>query len=207
MNRIVRLALVALPLMGCRDIHAPDTTSPHRLEIIPPRAISPKEQYTLQLTAYTYSGLPLSPPVGISWSSSDASVATVDASGTVTGLTLGYTTIKATAGGLTAYTNVQVRPTGLRITMTPAILAVGDTGIVSVARLDYNGDVIESDKSGAWWEWNDTDIVEFLPRTPGQAENQLVVVGKTPGSLFIWADGVGVSGGFWITVVESTASR
>jgi hypothetical protein len=207
MNHLARLALAALPLVACQDIHAPDTTSPQRLEITLPRAISPKEQYTLQVTAYTRSGLPLAPPSGIAWSSSDESVATVDANGTVTGLALGYSMITAAAGGMTGYTTILVRPADLRITMTPEVLAVGDTGVVSVARLDYVGDVIANDDRGAWWEWEENNIVEFLPRTPGQPEKQLVVVGRTPGSLFVWVDGFGASKSFWINVVDAVSTR
>ena len=31
--------------------------------------------------------------------------------------------------------------------------------------------------------------------------------GRTPGALFLWADGFGVAGSFWITVVPSSATR
>ena len=58
-----RTALTALVLIGCRDIHAPDDSSAYRLEITPPgRAIALKEQLTLQVTAYSYSGFPLQLP-------------------------------------------------------------------------------------------------------------------------------------------------
>ena len=207
MNHIARLALAAVSLVACQDIHAPDTTSPQRLQINLPQAISPKQQYSLQVTAYTRTGLPLAPPPDMVWSSTDESVATVDANGIVTGHALGYTTIAVVAGGLTGFANLQVRPAGLRITMTPEVLAVGDTGIVSVLRLDYYGEVIAGENSGAWWEWEESNVVEFLPRTPGQAENQLVIVGRTPGSLFVWVEDTGVGTGFSITVVDAIASR
>ena len=119
MNHIARLALAAVSLVACQDIHAPDTTSPQRLQINLPQAISPKQQYSLQVTAYTRTGLPLAPPPVMVWSSTDESVATVDANGIVTGHALGYTTIAVVAGGLTGFANLQVRPAGLRITMTP----------------------------------------------------------------------------------------
>ena len=201
-----RTALTALVLIGCRDIHAPDDSSAYRLEITPPgRAIALKEQLTLQVTAYSYSGFPLQLPP-LTWSSSDPSVAAVDANAMVTGLALGYSVIKAVGGGLTAYLTVQIRPAALRITMTPEVLAVGDTGIISVARLDHYGDVIPDENSTAYWEWEPNNIVEF-PRLPGLAENQLAVVGKTPGTLLLWVDGVGVASGFLITVMPSSENR
>lgn len=115
--RLVR-AIATLVLIGCRDIHAPDQSSGYRLEITPPnRAIALKEQLTLQVAVYSYSGYPLPVPP-LTWSSSDASVASVDANGVVTGLALGYAAIKAVGGGMTGYLSVQIRPAGLRITMT-----------------------------------------------------------------------------------------
>lgn len=206
MKRFARLAVAALPLLSCRDIHAPDQSIVYRLEITPPnRAIALKEQYRLQVSAYNYSGMPYEVP-RLTWSSTDASVASVDSNGVVTGLAIGYATLKAVGDGLTAYTNVLIRPAGMRITMRPEVLAVGDTGIITVARVDYYGEVIASETSMPWWEWEENNIVEF-PRLPGLAENQLAVIGKTPGTLFLWADGIGVSSSFWITVIPSNTSR
>ena len=199
----VRIALAALFLIGCRDIHAPDPSSGYRLEITPPnRAIALKEQFTLQVAAYSYSGFPIQVPP-ITWSSTDASVASVDANGVVTGLALGYAVIKVVGGGMTGYLSVQIRPAALRITMTPAVLAVGDTGIISVARLDVNGDVIPGEYSGPWWESEESDVAEFA-RWPGLAAAQLGVIARKPGSLLLWADGTGVYGSLLITVTPAT---
>lgn len=203
--RLVR-AIATLVLIGCRDIHAPDQSSGYRLEITPPnRAIALKEQLTLQVAVYSYSGYPLPVPP-LTWSSSDASVASVDANGVVTGLALGYAAIKAVGGGMTGYLSVQIRPAGLRITMTPAVLAVGDTGIVSVARLDFNGEVIPGEYSGPWWESEESDVAEFA-RWPGLAPAQLGVIARKPGSLLLWADGTGVYGSLLITVTPATTMR
>jgi hypothetical protein len=206
MKRIARLTLATVALLGCRDIHAPDLSSIYRLEITPPnRAIALKEQYTLHVSAYNYSGTPLDVP-HLVWSSSDQSVASVDANGVVTGLALGYSEIKAVGGGKTAYMTVHIAPAGLRISMSPEVLAVGDTGIITVDRVDYYGEVIDSEASRPWWEWEDNNIVEF-PRLPGFAENQLAVIGKAPGTLFLWAESAGAAGGFRITVVPAGATR
>lgn len=202
----VRTAIATLVLIGCRDIHAPDQSSGYRLEIIPPnRAIALKEQVTLQVAAYTYSGFPIQVPP-LTWSSSDASVASVDANGVVTGLALGYAVIKAVGDGMTGYLSVQIRPAALRIIMTPAALTVGDTGIVSVMRLDFNGDVIPGEYSGPWWESEESDVAEFA-RWPGLAAAQLGVIARKPGSLLLWADGTGVYGSLLIIVTPATTTR
>jgi Bacterial Ig-like domain (group 2). len=50
-----------------------------------------------------------SPASGVTWSSSVPSVASVNASGLVTGSLVGLTTIQATSGGLTGYRSVTVK--------------------------------------------------------------------------------------------------
>ena len=111
----------------------------------------------------------------IEWTSSDASVATVDASGLVTGLLRGTATITATTiNGLTASCLVTVdRVTGidnlqaaqLRIYPNPAISALsiesGKLRIKSVAISDLRGRKIVDCK------WSDNQPVDVSQLVPG----------------------------------------
>src|SRR5262245_29925073 len=163
---VARAAVAATLLVSapgsCSYIQAPDASSLYRLEIgAPNRAIALKEQYTLQVAAYNYSGLPLEVPP-LTWTSLNESVASVDGNGIVSGRALGYAIIKAAGGGLFAYITIQIRPARLLLTMRPEVLAVGDSGVISTAQLDYNGDVIPGAFSVPWWDYAESDVAEFV---------------------------------------------
>ena len=54
-----------------------------------------------------------------------------------------------------------------------------------------------------WWEFDDTHILELV-RLPSLRAGQLAAIGKSPGKVFVWADGTGVAGGTHITVVPAS---
>lgn len=202
MNRFLQTTLAVLALSACREIHAPRHLSLHRLEIQSlNRSIALHEQVSLQLFAYDYYGVPLTVPL-LSWSSGDASVASVDSSGVVTGRSLGYALIKAVGGGKTDNMWVRIEPASFRITMVPETLTVGDTGIISAVHLDHFGVVIPGEFGEPFWVWQESNVADLL-RLPRLAASQLAVIGKTPGRLFLWAESAGMSGDRWITVVAS----
>lgn len=85
----------------------------------------------------------------VSWTSSNSSTATVDASGVVTGISAGAVTIVAAASGLTATTALTVTPapvvprlTTLTITTATSSIVAGTTTALAVSGRDQTGQAI-----------------------------------------------------------------
>jgi hypothetical protein len=77
---------------------------------------------------------------GIAWATSDMSIATVDAQGTVRGLALGGpATITATRGGRSAQATVLVIPASVEITPRVSTLQVGASLQMTATALDHSG--------------------------------------------------------------------
>ena len=90
------------------------------------------------------------------WSSSDVAVATVDASGLVTAVGNGMTTVTAAAGEVSGSASVTVSQTVDSVAVFPsaAALAVGDTLRLRAEAFDANGRAVP----GAVFAWSSTDV-------------------------------------------------
>jgi uncharacterized protein YjdB len=95
------------------------------------------------------------PGVTFAWSSSDVSVATIDAAGLATGRRQGLTTITASANGRSGTATLVVNqvPIVVRITPTSAMVATGDSASFTAVAFDATGNVIPS----ATFVWSSTD--------------------------------------------------
>ena len=93
----------------------------------------------------------------VAWTSSDASVAAVDAAGQVTAAANGSATITATAGSVSGTAAVTVAQVVSAVTVTPAadtLVAFGDTVRLMAEAADANGHAVAD--SGFQWASNDT---------------------------------------------------
>lgn len=84
----------------------------------------------------------------VTWSSSTPTVATVDATGTVTALTVGSTSITATSEGRSATVNIAVRAVPVatvELTLPRSIMLLGSTATATARARDKNG-VVLSDR-------------------------------------------------------------
>ena len=95
--------------------------------------------------------------VAITWSSSDASVATVNAGGLVTATGNGSATIAATAGSASGSATATVAQVVTSVRVSPAAdtLAVGDDVRLSAAAADANDHVVP----GAEFAWSSSDTM------------------------------------------------
>ena len=135
----------------------PDPLRPTTATVAPGTAQLTALGATVQLTAQvldqngqTMSGTP------VSWTSSDTSVATVDASGLVTAAGNGTATITAAAGSVSGTAAVTVSQEVGAVTVTPAadtLVAFGDTVQLSAEAFDANGHWVE----GAEFSWESDD--------------------------------------------------
>ena len=117
--------------------------------------LSAGQSRTLVATALDASGNSV-PGADISWSSTDAGVVSVDASGTVTAGSSGTATISAKAGGATGTATVTVTRDVTRVVIsTPAatLNAIGDTARYQAEALDAGGQPI----SGTTITWASLD--------------------------------------------------
>jgi uncharacterized protein YjdB len=96
--------------------------APTRIEIDAPQsAIRTGDGIALSVRAVVASGDPLS-DVQYTWRSESPSIATVDAAGFVTAIAPGIATIRATAGSVSATTNLRIVAGGVqRLTIQPAV--------------------------------------------------------------------------------------
>jgi uncharacterized protein YjdB len=132
---------------------------------------------------------------GFTWTTSDARVATVDASGLVTAAGNGDVMISAAAGGTSGSARVTVRQSGATVEVTPTALtldALEATVQLHVAARDANGHAVE----GSVFTWVSSD-----PRVAGVSATGLVTaVGN--GSATVSASLDGVTGGAAVTVSQ-----
>ena len=132
----------------------------------------------------------------VAWASSDASVATVDASGVVTAAANGSAAITATAGSVAGTAAVTVAQVVTAVAVSPAadtLVAFGDTVRLVAAATDANGHAVEAVTEFSWSssdtlvaQVDDTGLVESL------AEGEVVVA----------ATASGVDGGAQLSVVS-----
>lgn len=131
--------MVALLAIACVD--ASTITSPNALIIISPAA-SIKVGGRVQLTAAQNPGAAAS----FSWTSSNESVATVDHSGLVTGLTAGIATITASAGESTGSATLSVLEPGQA--ETEILLAAGDIATCTNDFDEATAKILDANPSG-----------------------------------------------------------
>ena len=113
----------------------------------------------------------------VTWESSEASVATVDASGQVTAVGNGETTIAATAGSAagTAVVTVAQEVSAITVSPTADTVMVADTVRLTAAAFDVNGHAVEA----AEFDWSSSDAsvarVDGSGLVTGVAEGQATI--------------------------------
>ena len=133
-----------------------------------------------------------------SWESSDNSVASVDASGLVTGVAEGTATITASAGSASGSAVVTVTQSVASVEVSPAtaeLTALDATIQLTTAALDANGRGV----AGAEFSWESSDAAVATVDAAG------LVTGVAEGVATITATAGGVSGRAIVTVLDFTA--
>ena len=132
---------------------------------------------------------------GFAWSSSDAGVAAVDASGLVTAADNGAATITAAAGGVSGGAEVTVAQVVSAVSVAPAaaaLAALGDTVRLLAEAADANGNPVAT----AGFAWSSSDAGVAAVDASG------LVTGADNGAATITAAVGGVSGGAEVTVAQ-----
>ena len=133
---------------------------------------------------------------GVTWSSSDPSVATVDGSGLVTAAGNGTTAVAATSGSASASAAVTVAQTVSVVTVSPSadtLVAFGDTTRLLAEAMDANGHVVP----GTEFVWVSSNTEVALVDGSG------LVTAAAAGGATVTATSVSVSGTAAVTVVEN----
>ena len=133
----------------------------------------------------------------IAWASSDASVATVDASGVATAAGNGSATITATAGSVGGTAAVTVAQVVTAVAVSPAadtLVAFGDTLRLVAEAIDANGHGV----AGSEFSWSSSDTLV------ARVDNAGLVTGVDEGTATITATEGDYSGAAEITTVENT---
>lgn len=137
------------------------------------------------------------PGRAIAWSSSDAGIATVSASGVVTGVSAGSATISATSGdatGTTRITVTNVPVASVAVSPGTASLNVGSTTTLSATPKDAGGNTL----AGRAVSWSSDNLAVATVSNTG------VVTGVLPGSANVTATSEGRSGSAAVTVTLLT---
>ena len=131
----------------------------------------------------------------VAWSSSDASVATVDAAGLATAAGNGTATVTATSGSASGTAAVTVTQAVSAVVVSPAadtLVALGDTVRLTAEASDANGNAVE----GAEFTWASGDTAVVTVDASGLATS----VGA--GQAEVTATASGIAGSSAITVVD-----
>ena len=130
----------------------------------------------------------------VTWSSSDTSVATVDASGLVTGVGEGMATITASAGNASGSAVVSVMQPVATVEVSPSAdtIGLGRTLQLTAEGFDENGDAVV----GAAFSWESSDAAVATVDTSG------LVTGVTVGAATITASAGSGQGTVEITVMD-----
>jgi large repetitive protein len=135
------------------------------------------------------------------WMSASTSIAMVDATGKVTAVTTGTTTVKATLDGVTGEGEVNVAPQPTLISVAPAtaqLTTVGSTQQFTATAQDRNGNTLTLPATNYAWISTDPAIAEV--NTSGLA------TAKASGTTLIRASIGNVSGQAQLTVAQTPAS-
>jgi len=130
----------------------------------------------------------------VTWSTSDAQVATVSQAGVVTGVTAGTATISAKSGAATGTSAITVTPPPVQsVTVSPPTLSLtqGQTGSLSATVVDVTGATVSSPSVG--WSSKDPAIATVDPNTG-------VVTAVAVGSTTIDATSGGKTGSSTVTI-------
>ena len=139
--------------------------------------------------------------VEFSWESSNTSVATVDATGLVTGVAEGTATITASAGDVQATVEITVvsamQPVvSVEVSPSAETIAIGTTRQLSAEAFDENGQAVAGVEFS--WESNNTPVATV--------DASGLVTGVAEGSATIFASAGSVQGRAHIAVVNPVAS-
>jgi hypothetical protein len=187
---------VALPRAGAGGAY---------IRISGPTSVGVGGSILLQAAVGDANGAPVSNP-SVTWSSNDASIASVSSSGTdtaaVTGHQTGSATITATSGALSDAITIQVLGSPgapvASVTVQPASanLVVGDSVYFTAELRDSAGTVL----SGRPVSWFSTDSSVFVIQFQGGANPIAIVRPRGAGSAFLRATSEGKTGQATITV-------
>jgi hypothetical protein len=179
------------------QVQVPVTVLPRAAQIL----IEPSEaalgvglRLTLAVTVRDARGAPIVPP-GVEWSSSAPSIATVNASGEVTGVSVGEVEIRASRDGVTGVAVLRVIQTAGTIRITPREipdLRVQESKPLSVEVRDAIGNLIEP--PGVTWSSGNPAVASV--------NSAGVVTGVAPGLALILAARDGVADTARVTVIE-----
>ena len=186
---------------GCGDsateppAPAPDAPRPTTVMVNPATAELAVLGATVQLTAEVRDqNARVMADVTVTWSSSDWSVAAVDASGLVTGVAEGMATITASAGQASGAAEVTVTQPVASVEVSPAAetIGLGRTLQLTAVGFEENGDAVE----GAEFSWESSDTAVARVDASG------LVTGVAEGLATITASAGNGEGTAEITVVD-----
>jgi uncharacterized protein YjdB len=140
------------------------------------------------------------PAQGVSWSSSNAGIATVSQSGVVTGVAAGSTTIVATVGGQSGQATFNVIAPVASVTVSPAnppAISTGQSITLQATLKDATNKVIGPGRVVTWTTSDATGIVTI---TPVAGTYSVTVKGNKIGTVTVTATSEGRTGTATITV-------
>ena len=164
-SRIRGSLLAFVVLTGCGErAETPTGATARRLVITPPNVALLQRDFTsLAVSVVDKNGTPV-PDAAVAFRSTDASVASVDANGTiVTGLATGATVVTVSALGLTQDIPVVVRQRLTSVDFLPNLVTIRqlDTLRLGIRPLDLAGELISEAQVTLFTE--DTTIVRITP--------------------------------------------
>ena len=174
---------------------APEPARPTTLTVSPVTAQLTALGATVQLTAEVRDqNAGMMAGATVTWSSSDTSVATVDASGLVTGVGEGMATIMASAGNASGSAVVSVMQPVATVEVSPSAdtIGLGSTLQLTAEGFDENGDAVV----GAAFSWESSDAAVATVDASG------LVTGVTVGGATITASAGSGQGTVEITVMD-----
>lgn len=187
----IAMLSVAVWASGCGDgavePQPPDPPRPTSVTVTPATAALSALGATVRLSAQVrdQNGQVMA-GASVVWSSSSASVATVDASGLVTAAANGAATVTATAAAASGTAAVTVAQTVNAVNVTPAAdtLVVADTMRLSAEAVDANSHAV----AGAEFSWASSDTLVAI------VDGEGLVTGVAAGEVEITAASSGVTG-------------